>query len=475
MFKVGIIGVRPKQLAQLQKLDLRHIEISAYDAKKMTPESVANFCRDLDRIVLLQTGAPKTAYMGAPKDRLQVIRNSSSISSVVRALNTIETEQAFAQEQENSASKSEQFEHQGEDYSQSVLEGTTVEPVASEPTPTAEPEPVVERVLAKQAVQLLSEVPTGHVSQYALPKFEDEYVVSLPNSGGKQSYELLLAAVPGDIIRYARPEGLPLEKWQGRIKWARSYYWKNHGMLIEAHYFADFVDLKVMDKDMSAARVTVTDTLNLAPPVETTATEPVAEVKVVSNKISPRTELPPYRPRLGQLEVLREAKEKGLFTAPAVAASETNQDQPPSEDKGVIVTVIPNGMSAAEMTFDDIDEAEQTVVTEEATPDPVAPTPRAERLGGLAHSGAGPYFSGLDSTVFPEGVVPPEKNVIHPLRDPNLHTPTSAESTTEKQVSTELENKFWRKVFFHFLNKGMDAAKAADEADTALTRYRNTL
>lgn len=467
MFKVGIIGVRPRQFATLQKLDFRFIEISSYDAKKMTPESVANFCRDLDRVVLLQTGAPKTAYVGAPKDRLQVLRNSSSISTVVRALNTIESEQAYAAEL--AIGGSEQFEHQGDDYSHSVLTGTTVE------VETSEPAPVVERKPVPESIQLASEVPAGHVSQYALPKFEDEYVVSLPNSAGKQSYEILLAAVPGDIIRFARPEGLPLEKWQWRIRRARAYYLKHHNMLIEAHYFADFVDLKVMDKDMTVEQVSVTDTLNLAQPVETTATETVVEAKVNSDKREMRVDRPPYRPRLDQFEVLREAKEKGLFTT-------TTQGQPLSEDKGVIVSAIPTGMSTEEMEFDDLDGVEQTPAeqpapVEEATPDPVVPVSKSERLGGLAHSHAGPYFSGLDSTVFPEGVAPPEKNIIHPLRDPNLHTPQVQALTpdVEKKVSTELENKFWRKVFFHFLNKGMDAAKAADEADTALTRYRNTL
>lgn len=444
MFKIGIIGVRPRQFAMLQGHGFKYIEISCYDAKKMTPESVANFCRDLDRIVLLQTGAPKTAYMGAPKDRLQILRNSSSISSVVRALNTIEAEQAFAHE--SASTEAERFEHQGEDYSQSITQGTVVEPVVSEPTPP--------RAVAKESVRLVSEVPNGHVSQYALPKFEDEYVVSLPNSAGEQSYQILLAAMPGDIIRFARPEGLPLEKWQGRIKWARSYYLKHHNMLIEAHYFADFVDLKVMDPSKEEVAV-VTDTLNLAPPAD------VKEAAVTTPTETPRLEI--------------------------------KQELVHDVDKGVHVTIIPDGMSAAEMDFADEDETPAEVQQTTSALDWVIRDDHPPRVN------AGAHFTGFNDTLYPAGMTAPVET------SPRLKPPVNVESvelthqqlveaaertfmdTTEpaavveapsqeaKTVSTVPERLFWRKVFFHFLNKGMTATHAANQADTALERHRKTL
>lgn len=115
---------------------------------------------------------------------------------------------------------------------------------------------------------LASDVPEGLRSQYLLPKFDSDIVIRLPNSGGVHDYTILHAAEPGDIIRFARPEGLELGKWRYRITSMRRDKWVNKGILMEAHFFAEYVDIKVMDKNPS---VIPGNTLNLcerAEPVE---------------------------------------------------------------------------------------------------------------------------------------------------------------------------------------------------------------
>lgn len=452
MFKVGIIGVRPRQFASLQGHDFKYIEISSYDPKKFTAETVSAFCRDLDRVVLLQTGAPKVAYSAAPKDRLLVLRNSTSISAVVRALNTIELEQQQLHEQVEEEPST--FEYKGADYVHSVPQETVVE------APTPEPV-VVEKAKPKKSTKLTliaSEVPEGHRSQYALPEFDGDVVVNLPNSAGHQSYEILKAAQPGDIVRFARPERLPLDKWQMRITSMRSYYFANFGMLIEAHFFMDFVDVKVMKTEEV---VELTDTLNLAEPVEEAKPE---EIRPESQRQPPKT------------MVVVEGVADGLHT----------------ECGGML--------SAAEADFEDEDAAS-----------PIETPSWILKEGAPPRVNAGGYFSGLDATIYPEGTAPADN--FHRLKSPVVTDPVvldpqtlseAAEKTfigpnddrlalaepegiqdepvvaeeavsEPKQSSTVPERLFWRKVFFHSLEAGKAVEEAADDADKALERHRKSL
>lgn len=427
MEKVGIIGLRPRQAADLRGHKFKNIDVSCFDAKKFTLENITSFSRDMYRVVLVQTGAPKVVYGAIPKDRLVVLRNNSSISTVVRALNTLENELDYAREKSDTVEQT--YMHDGEDYTQSIVDGTVVESPAPEPTPEPVAEPTPERKPVKPGLVIASEVPQGHVSQYALPKFEDEYVVSLPNSAGRQSYQILLAAVPGDILRFARPEGLPLDKWQGRIAWVRSNYWRNHSMLIEAHFYADYVDLKVMDPELEVDPV---NTLNLAQPTEATAVEEKPVEAATQDEA-------PEETRKLHTTVVQDVEEHGLHTQRI------------------------NGLSAAEMDFADEEEA--------ATLNPVMAFVEPKPAQSMP-----PAFTGLHDAIFPAGVAAPEKNIIHPLKDPNLHSPVDSNPQEEVKVkASEDERMFWSKVFFHYINQAKDVSGAADQADAALTRYRKTL
>jgi hypothetical protein len=124
---------------------------------------------------------------------------------------------------------------------ETVQPPAVVEPVVVE----SEAIPVADPIVYEKPVA--TDVPLGRFSQYLLPKHS--IIVNYPNSGGVQNYAILRAANPGDIIRFARPEGLGLTKWRNRVTTNRHYYYTKFGILTEAHFYQEYVDLQVMRQD----------------------------------------------------------------------------------------------------------------------------------------------------------------------------------------------------------------------------------
>ncbi|WJJ54993.1 hypothetical protein [Xanthomonas phage RTH11] len=122
------------------------------------------------------------------------------------------------------------------------VETVTEAPVQEKPAVALPVDEVVEQSIA-------SDVPEGRRSQYLLPKTDID--INYPNSGGVQNYSILQAALPGDVVRFARPEHLSLSLWRSRITSMRHYQWRHKGILLEAHFYNEYVDIKVMHIDES--------------------------------------------------------------------------------------------------------------------------------------------------------------------------------------------------------------------------------
>lgn len=451
MYKVGIMGLKPRQSSSIDLTAFPHLSVAFYDERSYNRGPVTKFAGNYDKVIVLQRNVPGPTMSFVPNEKLGII--TGSVSSVVRELETIEQAQAAS---DAPAQKEENKPKFKIPKNWSAPSPEVLAMSAEEETATPEPEPVAEVAAAPvakvQRVALAMDLPEGYRSQYSLPEVDCDVVVNFPNSNGVQSYMLLMAAEPGDVLRFARPADTSLTVWRQRINSVRWRYQKIHGKLLEAHYYQDYVDLQVMRKEEVP-----TNTLNVK-----------AEVTKVEAELFPSADM-------GSTVVVATDSEHGFS---AVTAD---------------VVEVPNGMSAAEMDFVEEDESPVEVIQN---------TPQLDWLirdGHPPRVNAGAHFTGFNDSLYPAGMTAPVET------SPRLKPPVNIESVVltpqqlieaaeqtfmdttapaavvevpspeEKTASTVPERLFWRKVFFHFLNNGMSAADAADQADTALERHRKTL
>lgn len=280
---------------------------------------------------------------------------------------------------------------------------------APKPVELKTPAPQLPPAVVEQSIA--SDVPEGRRSQYLLPKHD--IVINYPNSGGVQNYSILQAAVPGDVVRFARPEGLSLSNWRGRIGSMRHYQWKHKGILLEAHFYNEYVDIKVMHIDESQVP-TNTDNWTIQE-----RAEPVNESR-----------------DMGGREIFLVAEE-GL---PAERVENLN---PP--DKAVIVE-----------THTEVEEVASTsaevIPTADAIDDRLdlsqVPNPDAE-VEALGESG----------NIADKGMS-------------NLSDSTVEETESSFGDSTKAERKFWRIIFLAEFDVSGDVDVATAKADAALKIHR---
>lgn len=339
--KIGIVGLKPRQVADLSSRSFEH-EVTCMPNvdKRFSSTSVASFARDKDLVLILQQQVPKHILEGIPAKKRHTM--AGSVSTVINYINGLDKPQPPAPaplmhwsehdtvkedlipmirtgvqlDEINEAIaflgvrplKLEEFKRLRKQGNQLVLKvGKVPAPAKAPEEPAVETTPVPTKPLLTEAerqeveeeqqmkpevalevevpatektqlealeisladelakgkretllpsdfiagfplpISLASDIPEGQRSQYLLPKHE--ILVNYPNSGGVHDYTILKAALPGDVLRFARPEGLTLRNWRNRITAMRYGYFRQHQLLIEAHFYQDYVDLKVMEKD----------------------------------------------------------------------------------------------------------------------------------------------------------------------------------------------------------------------------------
>lgn len=220
--KIGIIGLQPRQIADVRKRTFNGHEVEFYDEKTYSQEKVSSFVRKMDKLVLLPGHAPKRVSEWIPKTKL-LQTMAGGISSVVRLLETIPA-----------------------DASPEPLAPLRVnrpEPKLPEerPAPVDLPAPTV---TIKPPKKLGQTIPQGRQSQYT---WSPDHSIVHPNESGEHRYDLLDAALPGDVLRMARPKGVEYQVWRTRITSMRYAREKSKGQILEAHYYEEYVDLQVYD------------------------------------------------------------------------------------------------------------------------------------------------------------------------------------------------------------------------------------
>lgn len=333
--KIGIIGLKPRQMADMSARKFEHevICMASVD-RRYTTTSVGAFARDKDQVLILQQQVPKHIQDSVPVKKRRIL--TGSVGTIVNHINNLN---APKEPGVDNLKHWSEVEYAGEDLASTIRAGAPFEAVnealtlmgirsitladykrirkngvsgkvtvrpysgpssktVSAPPVEATPEPEAsksvltetekqevheEKILSGQVdagavaemlvehkldhlfeapkdsllptpdmvgfplpVSLYSDVPEGLRSQYLLPKHE--ILVNYPNSGGVMDYRILRAALPGDVLRFARPEGVAFRNWRNRITNMRWNYFRNDNLLIEAHFYQDYVDLKIMSK-----------------------------------------------------------------------------------------------------------------------------------------------------------------------------------------------------------------------------------
>jgi len=76
-------------------------------------------------------------------------------------------------------------------------------------------------------------------------KMPEPIVVQQPNPD-KIDYRAIKDAHPQDVLRFPRPKGIDLTRWQSQITTIRSYYRREHDIETKPEFFPDYVELRVL-------------------------------------------------------------------------------------------------------------------------------------------------------------------------------------------------------------------------------------
>lgn len=276
--KIGIIGLRPRQVTELQHRQ-HPVDIFFYGEKGQTAEVVERFSHDKDHVIVMAGHVARPVIGAVDKSKRHVVTGSvSAVSRLIEELLKHEELKRAPHRQDRPAKLDPAPMREVVTADTEVKdEPQTTETTATETTANGgkiarainiQPKP--ERPLLSD-VEIARQVPRGYESIYTLPVVPR--VIIQPDLGGRTDYAPLRSLDVGQVARVKRPPGLNLVEWQARINAIRSYQARSINVALEAHFFDAHVDLLVLSKThgmetpvkVPAAIAEVT-----APPVEPT-------------------------------------------------------------------------------------------------------------------------------------------------------------------------------------------------------------
>lgn len=211
--KIGIIGLKPRQIADVGARKFNGHTIEFYEEKSYSQVQVTAFARKVDRVLLLPLNAPKRISSWVLRDKLVTL--AGGISTIIRYLDKLPHAES----------------------SESVEDVEVVQEAISGPVPPT-PTPMVQlpRLLGQTLVK-------GIQSFY---RWRSDITVVEPNAKGGHRYDILDAALPGDVVRMGIPVGMEQSVLRTRIAAMRYNREKTRGQLMEVHYYENYFDLFVV-------------------------------------------------------------------------------------------------------------------------------------------------------------------------------------------------------------------------------------
>lgn len=255
--KIGIIGLRPRQYSDLRARNINGHELVFFEDKTCGREQVAAFTRKVDHVILLPNAAPKKVSEWVLKDKLKTL--VGGISTVIRYVEQLPSEHASGV-RERALARS--IIRKGTEP-QTMPNPHTIDPLIVEsaqpkvPDVATEQQPVADKPiatftahsLAKPPRKLGQTIPKGRQSEY---EWSPDVSMVKPDTYGNHRYELLDAAIPGDVVRFARPKHVPFDVWRLRLTSMRYSREKSKGQFLEVHYYENYADMLVVNPDGTA-------------------------------------------------------------------------------------------------------------------------------------------------------------------------------------------------------------------------------
>ena len=240
--KIGIIGLRPRQISELQQRELP-LDIVYYGEKNQTPAQIEKFAHDKDHVIIMAGHVARPVLSTVPSNKRQVI--TGSVSSVIRFLEERVRELPPAPKAQINTTPKDVVEQAASPAPQEP----TVRKVARAVNIQPRPEPPL-----NSHVELLAQVPRGYTTRYSTPV--SPALILRPDRDGRIDYLPMKSLKVGDVVRSKRPHGLDLLLWQRRVGATRSYYSRMFGMVFEAHFFEAYVDMLLLSKGTEKAAST---------------------------------------------------------------------------------------------------------------------------------------------------------------------------------------------------------------------------
>lgn len=236
--KIGIIGLQPKQIADLKGRAIS-FGVEYFDQKSYHKESVTAFARQVDRVVILMPHVPKSALEGVPQDKRHMM--VGSISTVIRYL---ESQRAMRLIEESNPTDIKPLEVRKPPKLAPRPEGKVAHAVVK---PATVPEDKKEDLTG--APPLLHRQRAAIISSAINPPEDPPYTwietrsKVFPNNTGAFNYEILDAAELGDVVRFHRDPGEPLARYKARVASLRNYRRCFKGQVFDAYLYDQYVDM----------------------------------------------------------------------------------------------------------------------------------------------------------------------------------------------------------------------------------------
>lgn len=254
--KVGIIGITPRQRDSISDLNLA-IQLVVYEENHYTKASVTGFADKVDDLIVLAGHVPKPALLYAPKSKTHFMGGNVGVSAVIRYLTG-----KYPRRPEPKADAKIILKHTAVGKSEPTQKNPPTHikaPIAIKPT--EESENIVKATLDKimkpsLAVPELDWVFSMVDGKSSGTKYRNSLLASdasrvVPGPNGRYSHRLLDAAIPGDVLRYARRKSDDNLATMGLFAYVYRTYSKRIGYALEVHVHKTYCDVYVTDRQVS--------------------------------------------------------------------------------------------------------------------------------------------------------------------------------------------------------------------------------
>lgn len=257
--KIGIIGLKPNQLTDIKSRNASN-GVEFYDRKVMDREHVAAFASKLDLVVVMMPHVPKQAIDGVPQTKRHMMHGS--ISTVIRFL---ESRRAMSDMGETTRTDVRPLEVRKPPKLAPKSETGIARAVIHSKPPEAKPEVKGK----KRATNTLPKMGEGAPPLIAVqtqeylgfepatsnrPKYVWSAVTAVTQRevGGMFNYDILDAAVVGDVVRFHHYSDEDVLRYRSRIHSLRDYRRRMRGQYFEAYLFEDYVDMHLVVEGTNA-------------------------------------------------------------------------------------------------------------------------------------------------------------------------------------------------------------------------------